>query len=528
VGNLIANSDWFRSRLSTEFGKQGLDASFDRVSFWPWSGLTAHDVTVRYAEVGELLPLSNFGRVRIRPRWSTIFDKTIVLDDISMFDPSTNVVQLRDGSLALPIQPRSHTIVVRKKTRSLRPDKPTQNPKATIPDESKPTQTPPSEAQESPDDPEVAEADPETDKPDLAPPKPRDSDPKPSITRVAPKPVPTAKTQPEPEGRGILLQPIGRKLGLGSLNLRGGDFHFHSHRVLNADVPVPVFSVRDYRVELKDLNTERPTGRLLMDSIKLFEVTVAQDIAMDVKVLDGGHLRIENMRADALGGEVSGIFEADLMKIGTPFLLRLNALGLAPPEFVRLLARFGIGVGVGEAPLDISIEASGYASVPESVTGRIQIRSRDLIVDVPADLQKIQSQMQVRSFEDRVKIDSVDATLTIQGRTVQVDDLSVRTKHAIVRSRGRIGSTGELDLRARLYVTNEVAHFLWRAHQRTPAALRPKFEPLQHTTWLVQDRDIRIGGTIDQPRSDIWVPGVMVTISELLKTFSSLSPARDR
>lgn len=504
LANVAANSDAVRGRIARGLtDRLGYETTIGRVVLSPLGNLRVEEMQVVGHTSEGPVPLASVGSVVLRPEWSTILEDTISISRVDLQEPNLTVIRLLSGQMLAPI-PASNFQIVRRQPRLAKAktkDKPKiESPRAaeSIPEVTPTVEPPPAE----------------TPAPPIAKAKPRPA--KPAITQPPPEVVPE-----EDEARGILIPELGKKIGIHQFRLKGGFAGF-----LNEGGQWPILTIDGYRVALNGLDSKEPAGNISIDSINILGLPIARDARMNLKVLDGGHAHLNNLRADLLGGELAGQLDIDGLFPGIPYQAKLRAIGLTTPWLERLPIALLGGITLKDTPVDLVLDLSGFAQVPNSIKGLILLRAKDIEIDDPETLAQLRKNWKVGAFEEALVIDSFAATIQVGNGMAQIDDLTIKTTHGILRSRGFLFPNGEIRMNAKAYVTPEVAQFLHMAHRATPMPLRPAFAPLRHTSWLTRTRDITIAGNIRSPLADIWIPGALTSIPDLVKALTSPGSAR--
>ncbi len=199
------------------------------------------------------------------------------------------------------------------------------------------------------------------------------------------------------------------------------------------------------------------------------------------------------------GGVVRGNAKVETTRPGNPFTAEFSAGDI---DLSALVGDLGDDVPVellsGEGRAKVRIQ--GLAAAPGDTRARIAISA---------------SEVRVKIADGEMAVTDVEAMIDLVRGNLLLSEAGARTGGLWIKSSGRLGRDGGLDLIARLYAAGDLRGAIGRGAANAGGEV--SFRRLPETEWYYHD--FRVGGSIAQPLADFWNRGEAMPITSLLRKF---------
>lgn len=311
--NLYVQSQGTQDRIQRELSQRlGATLHIRRISVTPWFGLKLTGITMPQgdeAAPGDFLKADTF---RLRVRLSSLFSHRLIINEVSLVNPSVYWAQNENGKWRLP------SAVAQEETET-----------AAIA-ETAPASTPP------------------TNEPSIAP----SNAPLPSATMAV------AKKENE---RAKASRPEVRRVGL-----TNGNFHFLDRK----GRPVATFEGVGFRSSLR--NSTELRGNASIARISLRDRFFLKDLKSPLKY-DPEELDFSQITAGAAGGSISGQFSMRPGDADSPFSAKV---AFHDVQADRILTEAGGPVGMLQGRIEGRLDAEGKTADANALTGTGEIYLR--------------------------------------------------------------------------------------------------------------------------------------------------------
>lgn len=551
------HSTWLRKRVAGAISSRiGHEVTIGDLSLTPRGKLLINDVSLAWTVRTDAgTPASSgileIGRLRITPHWTAFFSPTLRLNDITIIGPRMVAVKGDDGSILAslpkhPIQFPAHDHRPQKLSIAPQPQK---TKVSTIPAH----YLNPQPARNPPHNPAGQSAQPAGSRPAWVDPQPSAADRTPTgdglavagpdnvtpnrqsdqaTTPILPGTKPghsspsslekTPTAAPDAPAPGIFIEPFGRSIKLDKLAVEGGSFSLYS-----PSLDHPLLQVEGYGMRLRNLTSEKPKGEIVLASLKILGFETARNLHLHLHGNKDGRMQFAGLLSDLHKGSIEGETEINFLLPGTPFTTRFSISGIDASRLPKLSQADRQSLSFKDGSIDISVRAEGFLAARESILTSIEIRGRHLALQDHHLFSILRGDKNIRGLEGPVIIRAIDLSIRSAAGTSVIDNLSVKTDHGIFKSRGYLYPDGKLEMAARIYISNEVAHFLDDAKKKAPPSPPFEFVPFHDTTWFTQSEDLLIGGTIQNPETNIWSPDTMTSIPQLIGLLTARAAETD-
>jgi hypothetical protein len=477
VVNILLNVPPLKGKMERMVGGQfGQPAQIGLSSYWPWAGVKLNNVRVG----GDEAPMLVTGvRVRVGPlkflrQWFA--GGEVEIAEVECLDPKF--------LLTLP-EPQPQVIQVASNPPIAAPVKvPTPAPAVAVP--------------KIPGAGEVPEGSPPTGVPATTAQTPDTATPKPA-------PAPPA-----------VAPPVGRSFLLGKVKLSGGEIVIEDRSGGR-----PIARVGSFEFEFAS-NGE--PGVDLAGEVKVGEVSflgrrIADTGSAQVTMKPLG-IEVREIKLPIEGGEVLGIAKVEAGP-GQPFMAEFVAQGID----LKSLAESVIGTVADKAAFEVfagegnaKVRLQGFATAPGDVRARISLSANGLRVNLGGEIGKAGMPGGLAiDPEGAVLVSDASAVVDLVRGNLLLTVAGARSGGVWVKSVGRVGRDGGLDLITRLYAAGDLhASFERRsgeAEEGGPSA-GFRFFRLPETDWYFHD--FRVGGSAGRPLADFWNRGEALPLAELL------------
>ena len=156
--NLYVQSRGTQARIQQELGQRlGTTLRIQRMSVTPWGGLKLNGITIPQAAAGSSSEFLNAKTFRLRIHFRSLFSRRLVINEISLVEPSVVWLQNGDGKWRIPAPQPSATEPNAPRVAAARSSAPVQESVAVAPADARPNESPSSAPNETADTPFVPE-----------------------------------------------------------------------------------------------------------------------------------------------------------------------------------------------------------------------------------------------------------------------------------------------------------------------------------------------------------------------------------
>lgn len=527
----VLKSGWLRAHIAGSLSSGiGHHVAIGEISLTADRKLRIDHVSVPAAAIGKLqnpgvLKLIEIERILVTPKWTTLLDQTIQIEEITLIKPRVAVLQKMDESVPSVLPDAQITL-----TRRARPPQKTGGSISPIAvsEDTKITTGSGGEADEGPrllplKIWELTEApSDEGQAPQAKKHRRKNGIPVQATNLVssesgspaeAPeeRPFPPSDPSSPAKTRGLFIQRINKTVTLNKLAIRDGAFDFYTSPFSD-----PAFSLDGWTADIQNLNSERPKGTLAVTALRTFGFEAATDTRLELSMVKNGTLHFDQLESNILGGSLGGEFQINFLHPDKPIRARLRASGVEASLFPDFPSETLGSLHLASGLIDFELAMTGPLASRDAIRTTGKIKGRNLTIGADQLQDHLTKNWDVKSFEAPVSVHACDFELDTLGGFGIIQNFSVKTAHGIFKSRGFVYPDGALEMTGRAYVTVELIHFIEQLQAGNSPASPPKFLPFQPTPWFTRTQDISIRGDIRNPMADFLVPGKMITLPALI------------
>lgn len=476
--NLLLMTPMLKGRLERKASAvTGAKMNIGRVTWSPWAGVRAREITMAAAEEAAAVkdvPFFESDTAWVKIRLRSLFKGVLEITEIGMDSPTIACVRSADGRLLLPfsrslapvavdltaIDPESAEIEVKSETVK----------EAT---EEKP--------ESAASDQEVAEI---------------------------PK-------KDEPSKRTVSAPAVEAKR---SLELRLGDIVIREGKVtlLGEKDAKGLGELRDFQMRLS-LRGDKPgtfeaSGATVLGRINIEKISGAV-------IARNGGFEFSDVEATWPGGKVVGGANIAIARPGVPFTVDLRTEGLKPSLFVQADDSVDeAAVELLEHELKVGLRIQGFARALHTVAGAIRFEGLEIPTgDILAESALAESTAE-RAGTLSFEIAKVIFHLSQGG--IVLDDVHFNADRVVIRAVGSISASSELNVAVRTYVPATAVSAIGTFMRGWPKERLMHFTALDYTTYIY--RDVLVRGMLSEPAVDLWNDGTFFTIPALLDEIRDL------
>lgn len=488
AANLLLLLSPVRSRLERGLSAAlGAPARVERVTWTPWGGIRLRGLVVaapREAATLTKAPFFESDAARLRFHWLPLFSGIVDISEIAMDAPRIACVRGEDGRLLHPFGGGPPVVVEAI-------GNPFVSGGAGI------------AGAPSPGDGETAPVDggkgPAADGQEVT---------------AAPPAPPTAGDQAT--GRRASRKSRSLEVRLREVVIRKG-----SVTLLGNDGSDGIARLRNVEMRV-DLSGEQPGTFHALRADVLGRLRIS-DIRAAVAV-DGGAIRLQEIRANWGGGGLGGAVQVGLTQPGVPFSADLNSVGLTPGAFIKPAGEVDAATRSAlESAITVRLRLAGFARSLDTVRGALLCEGLQLPVAalVPGDsADGIGGQAGILDFE------IARILFRLSRGAIVFDDVHFNADTVVIRAAGSIAPSGELNVAVRTYVPAAAVTALGAFMSGWPEERLLHFTGLEHTDYIY--RDALLSGTVGAPAVDLWQEGRFLPLKALLGEIRSLREAGTR
>ena len=437
--NLYVQSKATQAKIQHELSQRlGTPLQVRQISVTPWGGLKLSGITIpQTIGPGDFLKAETF---QLRVRFFSLFQRRLVIKQVSFVDPTVVWQQNAEGKWRLPemrTEGRARPIPTRhgEPATGLAPGAPGNMPEPT-------TQRTPNAGSPTAD----------VESPSKLPEPPPEKSPSlvPEIQRINLK-----------HGNFTFLDREGKLVG----NFEGVDFRsvLPSNISVRGNVKITKASLRD-RFFLKHLQSP---------------------FSYEPDVLD-----LSKISAEVGGGHIAGHFAIQPEAEDSPFTAGLNFRDVQADQ---IIVDAGGPKGMVQGKLEGNFEASGETAGPNSVTGRGAIFLRDGQVRQYSLLVALGQLLQIEELM-QLHLQQAEARYHITPGLINIDTLLLRSPNIRLSAKGTITLAGKLKLDSQLAINDKIRGQLFNM-------VRDNFTPSSEPGYYALD--FQVGGTIDRPKTNL-------------------------
>ena len=412
--NLYVQSQGTQARIQHELSQRlGTMLHIQRISVTPWAGLKLTGITMPQepgAGTGEFLRADTF---RLRIRLLSLFERRLIITEVSLVHPSVIWAQNANGKWRLPLTAPEAAAIA--------------NPESAVPIDIAPggeTQEPPA----------------------AAPVAPLRAVAKPRVETATPlETEPAAHESFTPEVRRVALS--------------NGHFHF----LVAKGKPIATVAGVNFRSSLR--NGVALHGHASIAKISLRDRFFLEQLESPVRY-DAAALDFSQIKSRSAGGEITGHFSMNPADPGSPFDVSVN---FREVQADRLVTDAGGPAGMVQGQVEGHLTAAGKTADADALVGNGEIYLRDGQVRQYSLLTAVGELLQIDELK-QLHFDQAQAKFHINPGAVTVDELLLTSPNIRLSAVGTIDFDSKLHLNAQLAISEKVRAQLFRA-------IRDNFQP---------------------------------------------------
>jgi AsmA-like protein len=401
--NLYVQSKGTQARIQQELSER-LDTTLQvrRISVTPWAGLKLSGITIPQTQPGVSSDFLTAKTFRFRIRFSSLFERRLVIKDISLINPDIVWAQNAEGKWRLPIRPRP--VAEEEVAESAPPPEPV-NEEVSVPATEQLAATPP--------------ASPAAQSPDTLPTETKAAPFTPEIQRV---------------------------------KLVRGRFRFLDQKLKS----VATFDQVDFRSDFRTASDLR--GNITIGKTSLRDRFFLQQFQSPLRY-DPTELDFSQITARAGGGEITGRFTMQPQTQDSPFTVSIKFHDV---QADRIITEAGGAAGTVTGKLEGYLNANGTTADPNALTGEGEIILRDGQVRQYSLLVALGQLLQIQELQ-QLRLDQAEVKYHINPGVVTIDKLVFRSENIRLSATGTVSFDGELQLESQLAVNEKMRNQLFRA-----------------------------------------------------------------
>jgi hypothetical protein len=296
-----------------------------------------------------------------------------------------------------------------------------------------------------------------------------------------------------------------------------GDFVIEKGRfkILNFD-GTPLLEVRDVELTVGVQGVPPEGGEFKAASASLFGRVEVENLRSPI-VTDGVTLGLPAFECDFRGGTVKGRIETNVLAGGLPFLVGMKYEAI-PMQLASDLFGGRIAFSGGEA--EGQIQLLGLLRVPATYRGKGVMRVAGARLERNQFLGRAAPAAGVNALQGFEFEDLSVRFAVLQGQ-VLVEEVNVVSPDLSLSARGYVGLQGELNVAARVYVSERVYHGAKAMEDGFPESMGFGFRAFEGSSRFY--RDYLVQGAITDPTIDFLENGSRMNVGEIREVLLKLS-----
>lgn len=230
-------------------------------------------------------------------------------------------------------------------------------------------------------------------------------------------------------------------------------------------------------------------GKVRISSAALSDSINVEEIASPVNCFNGA-LDLASITAQISGGQIYGVFHANLTDPELPYRVHFQVTGVNINEIV---SRAGGILDRAHGILQGSFQLAGCLKDPSLASGDGSLEIKTAYLDQYPMLKELGRWTQIDELQ-RLDLEQALSKFSVIGQDIKVDSLQLISKNCQVNLWGRVESAQKLDLNGRLTVSQFLS-------QKIPNELEENFAKSKdgESRYL----DFQITGTVLKPQTDL-------------------------
>jgi hypothetical protein len=314
--------------------------------------------------------------------------------------------------------------------------------------------------------------------------------------------------------RGIFLEPLNRRIEVDNFSIEAGSLIC---RLVHFDEPL--LEIETFGVHLNNLDSPAPDGEIVLGGLSILGIQAAENNRLQIKKRIDGSFELSNLHGTILDGSPEAEAHIDLLEPGYPFAARFSLTGINASRLPEWGWKNHGKLSLLSGTIDIEVTARGFLTNPRSVQISARIKGRDFTIKGEQFFSTLRADDDIESLKKPLRLQAIDLAVKSTNGFSLIDNFTVKSNHGILKSRGFLYPEGELDMRCRIYVSAETAHFLDKAKQRHPLSRSFEFAAFKQTTWFTRRQDFVVQGSLRHPTTDFWSPGSLHSVPQLVELF---------
>lgn len=267
------------------------------------------------------------------------------------------------------------------------------------------------------------------------------------------------------------------------VNLTNGSFHF-----LDAKRdPVATFEGVRFRSNFR--NATALNGNASIAKTSLRDRFFLEDLKSPLSY-DPTQLEFSEITARVADGELNGSFTMSPNDAASPFSVMVNFHDL---DANRIVSDAHGPEGMVRGKLEGHLEAAGQIADPNALVGKGEIYLRDGQVRRYSLLVALGQMLQIEELK-QLKLEEAHVKYHITPGVVTVDELVFTSPNIRLTAKGTVDFNGELDLGARLAISERIRGRLF-------SAVRDNFQPTEMEGYSAVS--FQVSGTVEHPKTNL-------------------------